>query len=430
MTLSRLAGILIISAAGLLAGCNLYDTDRNAVPARAKSEIPASTLAAMTSIGSDRDAPVLIRAYKKESELEVWKLTGSGQYALLKTYPVCRWSGQLGPKTREGDRQVPEGFYTVTPGLMNPNSAMWLSFNVGYPNALERSLGFSGGDIMVHGTCSSRGCYAMTNEQIEEIYAVVREAFQGGQKQIQFQSFPFRMTAENMARFRNDPNINFWKNLKQGSDRFEVTKQDVMVGYCGNRYAFSSTETPSCAANDADETNDLVAEKTRVDEEKAAKLAASGTASIRMQYADGDQHPFYRAPDKAAMLRRLADAGEFSRPEALASVSEIYTDAKGKVTTANAYTSVLSLSAVKDALSTGPKVDTSETQPLAAPSPATKTKTAAVDPALSASQNAPGAASESSSGSFFQNLFFMSPDVVEDPDVTFPEEPPLPPKRG
>jgi hypothetical protein len=306
---------------------------------------------------------------------------------------------------------------------------MWLSFNVGYPNALERSLGFSGGDIMVHGTCSSRGCYAMTNEQMEEIYAVVREAFQGGQKQIQFQSFPFRMTAENMARFRNDPNINFWKNLKQGSDRFEVTKRDVMVGYCGNRYAFSSTSTPSCGANEDDDASQLVAEKTRSDEEKTASLAASGIASIRMQYADGDQHPHYRSPAYAAMLRKLADAGEFSRPEALASVSEIQTDAKGKVTTANAYTSILNLSAINDALTASPKIDTSETQPLSAP--VSKTKTAAADQAVAASQTAsPAPATDTSGGSFFQNLFFLSPGVVDDPDVAFPEEPPLPPKRG
>lgn len=429
MTLFRAMGLIMVGATGFLAACNFYDTDRSAIPARAYSEIPSSTLMAMDAIGTGRNAPVLIRAYKKESELEVWKLTGSGEYALLKTYPVCRWSGQLGPKTREGDRQVPEGFYTVTPGLMNPNSAMWLSFNVGYPNALERTLGYSGGDIMVHGTCSSRGCYAMTNEQMEEIYAIVREAFQGGQKQLQFQSFPFRMTAENMAHFRNDPNFSFWKNLKQGSDRFEVTKRDVVVGYCGNRYAFSSSGAPSCGANDDDDASQFVAEKTRADEEKSASMAASGLASIRMQYADGDQHPFYRAPGKAAMLKKLADSGEFSRPEALASVNEIHTDAKGKVIKANAYTSILNLAIIQDALSAGPKVNTGETQSLSAP--ASKTKTAAVDQPPPSTQNSASAPStEMSAASFFQNLLFLTPDVVDDPDVTFPDVPPLPPTRG
>ena len=244
MALPSLRGAFLLLALAGLTACS--SENRGTVSARAYTPIPQETLSAMASIGSDRNAPVLIRAYKKESEIEVWKLAKTGQYALMKTYPVCRWSGQLGPKTREGDRQVPEGFYTITPGQMNPNSALWLSFNVGYPNAMERSLGRNGGDIMVHGTCSSRGCFAMTNEQMEEIYAVMREAFQGGQKSVQFQSYPFRMTAENLAKFRNDPNMPFWKNLKEGSDRFEVTKREPAVGYCGARYTFGASDAPEC----------------------------------------------------------------------------------------------------------------------------------------------------------------------------------------
>ncbi len=85
--------------------------------------------------------------------------------ALLKTFPMCRWSGQLGPKVKEGDRQVPEGFYTITPGAMNPNSSFYLSFNVGYPNNFDRQLGRSGAHIMVHGDCSSMGCFAMTTRR-------------------------------------------------------------------------------------------------------------------------------------------------------------------------------------------------------------------------------------------------------------------------
>ncbi|NBR12598.1 MAG: hypothetical protein EBU00_10490, partial [Alphaproteobacteria bacterium] len=173
--------IAFLATLALLSACSLERREQSSSRA-AQSAITAQTLAAMDSIGTDRNQPILIRAFKKESEIEIWKRTRAGTYALMKTYPVCRWSGRLGPKTREGDRQVPEGFYTVTPGQMNPNSAMWLSFNVGYPNPMERALGRTGGDIMVHGTCSSRGCYAMTNEQMDEIYAVMREAFQGGQK--------------------------------------------------------------------------------------------------------------------------------------------------------------------------------------------------------------------------------------------------------
>src|SRR3954447_3565604 len=153
---------------------------------------PAATLVLMRAKDTTPAAPILIRAYKKEAELEVWKKARSGRYVLIKTFPICRWSGQLGPKRTQGDRQTPEGFYAVTPTQMNPNSAYYLSFNIGYPNAYDRAHGGSGAFLMVHGTCSSAGCYAMTDQQIAEIYALAREAFAGGQQAFQFQAYPFR----------------------------------------------------------------------------------------------------------------------------------------------------------------------------------------------------------------------------------------------
>jgi len=143
------------------------------------SPIPPATMALMAKKGMSKDDPILIRAYKKESEMEVWKRGSDGRYALLKTYPICRWSGQLGPKVKEGDRQAPEGFYSVTPAQLNPNSAYYLSFDTGYPNAFDRAHGRTGSALMVHGTCSSRGCFAMTDEAIAEVYAMAREAFAG-----------------------------------------------------------------------------------------------------------------------------------------------------------------------------------------------------------------------------------------------------------
>ena len=114
----------------------------------------------------DKDSPILVRLFKEEAELEVWKKDRNGEFALLNTYPICRWSGDLGPKIKEGDRQAPEGFYTITPGQMNPNSNYYLAFNTGYPNTFDRAWGRTGSELMVHGDCSSRGCYAMTDEQI------------------------------------------------------------------------------------------------------------------------------------------------------------------------------------------------------------------------------------------------------------------------
>jgi len=127
--------------------------------------IPPQTLALMAEKGMSSRDPILMRAYKKESELEVWKRRADGKYAHLKTYPICRWSGQLGPKIRQGDRQAPEGFYAVAPAQMNPDSANFLSFDTGYPNAYDRAHGRTGAYLMVHGSCSSAGCYAMTDNR-------------------------------------------------------------------------------------------------------------------------------------------------------------------------------------------------------------------------------------------------------------------------
>ena len=157
----------------------------------------ASTLQQMENYNMDRGAPVLIRIYKEERTLEVWKQDRTGKFAPLQSYPICKFSGKLGPKIAQGDYQAPEGFYDITPAQMNPQSSEYLSFNIGFPNAFDRSLGRTGSFLMVHGGCRSVGCYAMTDYQMEEIYGLVEEAFRGGQDRVQLQAFPFQMTAEN-----------------------------------------------------------------------------------------------------------------------------------------------------------------------------------------------------------------------------------------
>lgn len=310
--LSRYA--LFAGAAGLLAACQDTGSTSNA---RAYQQISQDTLALMAEKGTNERAPIIIRAYKKEAEFEIWKTKDDGRYTLLKTYPMCRWSGQLGPKTREGDRQVPEGFYTITPGQMNPNSAYYLSFNVGYPNAYDKAHDYTGGDIMVHGSCSSAGCFSMTDAQIAEIYAVAREAFGGGQRAIQMQSLPFRMNAENLAKYRLDPNMNFWKELKKGVDDFEVTKQEPQVGVCGKHYVFDATPTDpharldptaACPPLKQDEAiTKAVEEKQTQDNAEVANFVAKGVKPIRTIYEDGGQNPEFAS-------RGL----DVSRPEAIA----------------------------------------------------------------------------------------------------------------
>jgi murein L,D-transpeptidase YafK len=271
---------------------------------KASAPIPAQTLAVMAAKNTSPSAPVLIRTYKKEAELEVWKLAKDGRYVHIKTFPICRWSGQLGPKQTQGDRQAPEGFYPIARRQMNPNSHYYLSFDTGFPNAYDKAHGASGAYLMVHGTCSSAGCYAMTDTQIGEIYAIAREAFAGGQQAFQFQAFPFRMTAQNMAKYRFDKNIDFWRQLKEGADRFEATGEEPAVKIVDGRYTFAASRDPV--------KEEAAQAFHAVQEEKIASLS-EGSAAVRITYSDGGQHPAF-----GALLKQGADVGDVSRPEALA----------------------------------------------------------------------------------------------------------------
>ena len=228
----------VIAGALTLAGCLGDDTYQ--LPTRAMKELSPEMLTLLDQKSMPKELPILVRIFKEESELEVWKQDSTARYELLKVYPICRWSGGVGPKVKEGDRQAPEGFYPISPGLMNPNSQYYLAINTGFPNAFDKANGYSGAFLMIHGDCSSRGCYAMTDEQIGEIYSLAREAFLGGQKAFQVQAYPFRMTAANMARHRDNPNMAFWKMIKVGNDHFEVSHQEPKVDVCEKHYVFDA----------------------------------------------------------------------------------------------------------------------------------------------------------------------------------------------
>lgn len=184
-------------------------------------------------------APAFIRIFKKEEVLEVWLQKDSGEYALFLDYPICIYSGELGPKTREGDKQSPEGFYAVGHEAMNPNSQYHLSFNLGYPNAYDRAHGYSGSMLMVHGKCVSIGCYAMGDRQIEEIYTLVGSALQRGQPYVRVHAFPFRMTDANLAAYSEHRWYDFWRMLKPGYDYFERYHQPPEIDVIGGQYALS-----------------------------------------------------------------------------------------------------------------------------------------------------------------------------------------------
>jgi murein L,D-transpeptidase YafK len=204
--------------------------------APALKQLPAATQVLLAKKGMTQEEPILVRIFKEESELEIWKQKSDGRYYHFKTYPICTWSGELGPKVVEGDKQAPEGFYTVTPGQMNPNSQFHLAFNLGYPNSYDKVNGRTGSALMVHGDCRSAGCFAMTDALIEEIYALAREAFRGGQEKFNVHVFPFRMTDANMKRHRKSKWYRFWKTLKVGYDDFELSRIPPKVTVCSRQY--------------------------------------------------------------------------------------------------------------------------------------------------------------------------------------------------
>ncbi|GLR96681.1 hypothetical protein GCM10007858_43180 [Bradyrhizobium liaoningense] len=303
-----MASVALMTAGVLLTGCNT-DQVSLATNAKANQPVPPKLIAAMAEKDMDLQSPILVRLFKQEAELEIWKQTRSGKFALLKTYPICRWSGDLGPKVREGDRQAPEGFYSINPSQMNPQSAYYLSFNTGYPNAFDKALGRTGSQLMVHGDCSSRGCYAMTDEQIAEIYSLGRESFFGGQKAFQLQAYPFKMTPVNMARHRNNPNMPFWKMIKEGYDHFEVTRQEPKVDFCEKKYVFDAAK-PADAKRDLvfdasakcpayvipEEIAEAVRGKQAKDETEYARLVAKGTPVARMNTGiDGGMNKVFAA---------------------------------------------------------------------------------------------------------------------------------------
>src|SRR6185503_17852851 len=309
-----------IAASFALAGC---DTDGVVPSGRANAPLSDKMVAELQSKHMDKESPILVRLYKEEAELEVWKKNQDGEFALLKTYPICRWSGDLGPKVREGDRQAPEGFYSISPAQMNPQSAYYLSFNTGYPNAFDKALGRTGSQLMVHGDCSSRGCYAMTDEQIAEIYSLGRESFFGGQKSFQLQAYPFKMTPANMAKHRNNPNMPFWKMIKEGNDHFEVTKQEPKVDFCEKKYVFDPIKAPNATRDpvfDAsakcpayaipEEVANAVREKQATDIAETAKLIAKGTPVARTNTGiDGGMHRVFasRVPEGSTGLSEAGD---------------------------------------------------------------------------------------------------------------------------
>lgn len=308
MRILKALSVALFTAA--LAGCvsNVLEVEN-----KASQPIPAKVAKEMSTKSMSSNGAVLVRIFKQESELEVWKRTASGRFALLKTYPICRWSGDLGPKKKVGDRRAPEGFYTINASQLNPKSKYYLSFDIGFPNRLDAALGYTGDSLMVHGACSSQGCYAMTDEAMSEIYPVVRDALKGGQPGFQVQAFPFRMTPKNMAAHRDHPDFAFWQNIKQGYDIFEVTHRQPKVSYCGGKYVFDTdfvdgepTDPKAACPAAVQKLDPLVASRSTADEKAFTDAMATGSVMSMAAYSDGGMHPSFRKLLKRKGEKELA----------------------------------------------------------------------------------------------------------------------------
>ena len=194
---------------------------------------------------NNSDSAIFIQIFKQEGILELYKKATNGQYKLAKTYPICKFSGGLGPKKLEGDLKSPEGFYQITARQLNPNSRYYRSINIGFPNEFDKAQGYSGNYLMIHGSCVSVGCYAMTDKYMSEIYQTVEIALKNGQSAIDISIYPFRMTEENLRHHRGSSHYSFWKQLQPAYDHFNRTGHPAQIAVSLGKYAvISMPETP------------------------------------------------------------------------------------------------------------------------------------------------------------------------------------------
>lgn len=216
----------------------LIDTPTSPNSLEVRERISPELERIMAEKGVRLGAAIFIRIFKESDELEMWVMQGN-VFKLLKIYTICDYSGTLGPKEHEGDKQSPEGFYQVGVSQLNPWSKFHLAFDIGYPNDYDRALGRTGKSLMVHGRCSSVGCFAMTDYRMEEIYTLADAALAGGQETFAVHIFPFRMTEKNMLRYAQSPWQAFWQNLKEGYDLFEQSNRPPQVTVKTSRYIFT-----------------------------------------------------------------------------------------------------------------------------------------------------------------------------------------------
>ena len=177
---------------------------------------------------------IFIRVFKQELLLEVWVLKDSS-YRLFREYGLCAGSGSLGPKRKQGDKQIPEGVYHID--RFNASSRYHLSLGIDYPNPSDRVHGDArkpGGDIFIHGSCASIGCVSVHDEEIEEVYLLAVHASSSGQSEIPVHIFPLRMDPIAVGGLKNanlmkTPWHNLWDSLQPVYRAFEKSHRVPQV---------------------------------------------------------------------------------------------------------------------------------------------------------------------------------------------------------
>ena len=204
-----------------------------------RSRIEADLRKKLAAKGLTYGTPVHLMAFKESKELEIWlEEDGGHKFRHFATLPICAFSGDLGPKLREGDRQTPEGFYNLRHEFLHPSSAYHLAIDIGFPNSLDRSLGRTGSLIELHGACQSIGCYAMGNSGIEEIYLLVEQSFMRGVRRATFAAYPFRPTPERLAAERDHIWFEFWENIAGSYTKFMDLRRPPHFIPLRGRYLF------------------------------------------------------------------------------------------------------------------------------------------------------------------------------------------------
>jgi murein L,D-transpeptidase YafK len=263
----------------------------------------------LAGLGMKLGSPIMIRIFKSEAELEVWMKAGE-RFELLASYAICNWAGTLGPKLSEGDKQSPEGLYSVGRRQLHHGARWRRSLDIGYPNAFDRVHVRTGSSILLHGGCTTTGCFAMTDQVMEEIFRLSRAALWNGQKRIAVHIFPFRMTPENMATHADSPWQGFWANLKEAYDLFERTRLPPTVKVCDRRYTVSeagdSSGCPGAAVTAAIRPREAATKRRSVG---VAVVKHRRPRSARRAYAEARKARLAIKASQRARLRHVETVG-------------------------------------------------------------------------------------------------------------------------